>query len=248
MLNAWSMDQGPVHSIAWEVLRPTVVIAGSGIWTEVLARLLFRSGGSPIVVARPEVVLDEPVSIRPSAVVAGPPLPPAELVRIAAMVRDRVPGASMIVALDDHAPADLANDLRVVGAVAIALDEDLRQLSASVGRAAGLHIRYSQRGILLAPVLLRSGHALHAAIASDVSEGGLGIEGADPSLIRDVAEAQFHLPGMPAPITVSTKLAWVGDGSGTRVRAGIRFVDLDPLDLVAIRTYQGECAHATESP
>ena len=241
--------QDPGHSMAWGVLRPTVVIAGAGIWAEVLARLVFRAGGSAITVDRPDVLIADPIALRPSAIVVGAPLAPSELIRIAVMVRDRAPGTMVIAALDENTPADLADDLRTVGAAAIPIEEDLRQLSAWVARVAGLHIRDAHRGILLAPVLLRSGHVLHAAIASDISEGGLGIEGADPLLIGEVAEAQFHLPGMHAPITVATEAAWVGEASGSRVRAGIRFKDLDPLDRAAIRAYQGEPNYpTTEDP
>jgi len=244
--NFWGMEQ-PGHSIAWGVLRPTVVIVGSGIWTEVLARLVFRAGGSAITVDRPDSLVDEPVALRPAAVVIGAPLDPAELVRITAHVRECSPQTLVIAALDESAPPDLAGDLRVVGAAAMPIDDDLRALSAWVARVAGLHIRDSHRGILLAPVLLRSGHSLHAAIASDISEGGLGIEGADPALIGDVAEAQFHLPGMQAPITVAIEVAWVGDVSGSRVRAGVRFRDLDPVDRAAIRMYHGDPDYPTVS-
>lgn len=246
VLNGRCMEQqSPGHSMAWGVLRPTVVIVGSGIWSEVLARLVFRAGGSAITVDRPDGLIADPVALRPAAIIVGSPLLPSELVRIAVMVRDRAPGTLVIAALDEKAPADLADDLRTVGAAAIPIEEDLRQLSEWVARAAGLHIRDAHRGILLAPVLMRSGHVLHAAIASDISEGGLGIEGADPTLIGDVAEAQFHLPGMHAPITVATEVAWVGEAIGSRVRAGIRFKDLDPLDRAAIRAYQDEPAYPT---
>lgn len=236
------MEQG--HSIAWQVLRPTVVIAGSGIWTEVLSRLVFRSGGSPIVVTRPDDLFGEKLYLRPSAMIVGAPLSPAELVRITALVRDRAPTTPLMIALDDDSPEDLAGDLAVLGAVTMSVDEDFRPLTNWVGHVTGLHMRDSHRGILLAPVLLRSGHNLHAAIASDVSEGGLGIEGADPALIGDVAEAQFHLPGMSAPITVAAEVAWVSEAGGTRVRAGVRFVDLDPVDRAAIRTYHRQATDA----
>jgi hypothetical protein len=226
-------------AVAWEALRPVVVIAGSGIWTEVLARLVFRSGGSAVQVTRPDDLFGDNVSLRPAVVVIGAPLAPAELIRITAMVRDRAPETAVLAALQEDAPGELAADLGVVGAVAVNVDEDLRQVTSCVGRLAGLRIRHSHRGILVAPVLLRSGHTLHAAIASDVSEGGLGIEAADPSLVRNVAEAQFHLPGMSEPITAAAEIAWIQDPVQGRVRAGLRFLDLDPIDRANIRNYKG---------
>lgn len=91
----------------------------------------------------------------------------------------------------------------------------------------------------MAPVLLRTGNTLHAAIASDVSEGGLGIESVEASLVSGIVEAQFHLPGVLSPITVATEVAWVEATSRTRVRVGLRFVDIDAVDVAAIRAYQG---------
>lgn len=231
------MDVG--GAVAWEAIRPVVVIAGAGIWTEVLARLVFRSGGSAVQVTRPDDLFSEGVSLRPAVVVVGPPLAPVELIRITALVRERAPGTAIIAALDDQTPAELVEDLGIVGAATVPLDEDLRQVSAWVGRCAGLRIRHSYRGMLVAPVLLRSGHTLHAAIAADVSEGGLGIEGADPSLIAEVAEVQFHLPGMLEPVTAAAETAWTRPTPNGRARAGIRFCDLDPVDREHIRAYQG---------
>lgn len=221
---------------AWEALRPTVVIAGAGIWTEVLARLVFRSGGSAIVVARPEDLYG--VS-RPACVVIGAPLSPSELVRATVMVRDRSPLTPVIAALDGCTPPELAADLGILGAAAIPLDADAHRVANWVARYAGLNIRVSHRGILMAPVLLRSGTVLHAAIASDVSEGGLGVECVEAALASAVEEAQFHLPGIASPLTVATEVAWIEATDRARVRLGLRFVGLDGIDLGAIRAYLG---------
>lgn len=240
-----AMDVG--GATAWEAMRPVVLISGAGMWTEVLSRLVFRSGGSAIVVTRPDGLFGDDVGLCPAVVVAGAPLAPSELVRITAMVRERAPGTPVIAALDEDATPELAADLGILGAAAVSLDEDLRQLTVWIGRLAGLRIRHSHRGILVAPVLLRSEHTLHAAIAADVSEGGLGIEAADPSLIANVGEAQFHLPGMSTPITVATEVAWVEPGTRSRMRAGLRFLDLDPIDRAAIRTYHGASGFQTDA-
>lgn len=238
------MDVG--EAVAWEAIRPVVVIAGGGIWTEVLSRLVFHSGGSAVLVTRPDELFGNDVALRPEVVVIGSPLPPKELIRITALVRELSPGTPVVAALDAASPQDLAADLGVLGAAPVAIDEDLRELTAWVGRCAGLRIRHSHRGILIAPVLLRTGHTLHAAIAADVSEGGLRIEGADPSLIADVAEVQFHLPGMSAPITAAAEIAWIEEGAQDRVRAGIRFLDLDPIDRACLRAFMGNDGFETD--
>lgn len=230
------MDDEPQ---AWEVMRPLVAIAGRGIWTEVLARLVHRSGGATLRIESAAEAADGNAVARASVVVAGPPYAPAELVSLCAALRDRG-GPPVIVAMDDTLPAGLARDLAVVGAAAaVSLDDDLRELTTSIANAAGFPLRRSHRGVLLSPVLLRSGHVLHTALAADISEGGLGIEDADATLVRDVAEAQFHLPGDSDPITVGAEAAWVEEGKTARVRAGIRFRDLDPLQRAAIRRYRG---------
>lgn len=235
---------GQKHPIAFEALRPTVVLAGSGIWTEVLARLVFRSGGSALVVSG---VDDLAGLTRAACVVLGAPLPPADMIRATAIVRERLPLTPVIAALDDSAArSELASDLGIVGAAALPIDAELYQVSSWIGRYAGLNIRHTHRGILMAPVLLRSGNTLHAAIASDVSEGGLGVESVEASFAANVEEAQFHLPGVATPITVATEVVWVEATDRTRVRAGLRFVDLDPVDLAAIRAYHG-AAEAEES-
>lgn len=232
-------------AVAWEVTRPIVVIGGSGIWTEVLSRLVFRTGGTALVVEEADRLAIAEEIDHPSAIVLGPPFSPRELVRLTSIARERW-DRPVVTVLEPDAPADLPGDLSLVGAASVVpLDDDLRALCASINTLAGVPIRHSQRGLLLAPVLLRSGHTLHAAIAVDVSEGGIGIEGADPLLVRSAAEAQFHLPGNTSPITVAVEPAWVEEGRNHRVRAGLRFRDLDLLDRMAIRDYQ---EGATERP
>lgn len=234
--SVFTKAMGQKRPEAWEALRPTVALAGEGMWTEVLARLVFRSGGSAVVVS----TVDDLASIsHASCVVVGSPLSPADLIRATASVRQRMPLTPVIAAIQEGDPPELAADLLVVGAAAVPVDPDMHQIASWVGRYAGLNIRHTHRGILVAPVLLRSGNTLHAAIASDVSEGGLGIESVEPALAGEVEEAQFHLPGTPTPITVATRVVWVETGDLSRVRAGLRFLDLDPVDRAAIRAYQG---------
>ena len=225
------------EAVAWEVTRPVVLIGGAGIWTEVLARLVFRTGGTALVVDDPKSLVESDELARPSAIVIGPPFSPRELVRLTSVLRERW-GQPVVAVLDESAPADLPTDLECVGAAsAVPLEDDLRSLCASIGKHAGVPVRHSHRGLVLAPLLLRSGHTLHAAIVVDVSEGGIGVEGADPLLVRSAAEAQFHLPGATSPITVAVEPAWIDDGRNLRIRAGLRFRDLDPLDRATIRAY-----------
>ena len=93
--------------------------------------------------------------------------------------------------------------------------------------------RKSQRVELAAKVQTQSTGFSFLAAAGDVGEGGMLIFTANPSPLGEEVRLEFTLPGSPE--TISTGAVVVRVVPGTSM--GVRFNDLDPDALAAIRRF-----------
>lgn len=210
-----------------------VVIAGAGLWCDALARVASRRGGRAHVARDANELAAILRDVRPSVTVAGPSFDDAALVRAVVKVRDEAPKAPVLVGVARGSRA--RSDLVAIGATAVfALPSELPALGTRMLEMAGLR-RVHRRVPLLAPVLCRTGRVLHAAIAFDLAEGGIGLEAVSREHGCGIAEVEFTLPS-GATIVAAGEVAWV-DHTDTRPRAGLRFTDVDDDSLERIRDH-----------
>ncbi len=208
-----------------------VMIAGRGLWSDAIARVVSRRGGRAVFVREAEELASALRERKPAALAVGPPFDDAEIVRAIVMAREEA-GTPVIAAL--KAKSEAARDLLAIGAAGVfTLPSDLPGLGAELMRAAGLR-RVHSRAPLLAPVLCRTGRTLHAAIAFDVGEGGIGLEAVARDHGHGIAEVEFSLRG--TTIVAAGEIAWLDDAD-SRARAGLRFTDVDDSSRERIRAH-----------
>lgn len=83
--------------------------------------------------------------------------------------------------------------------------------------------RKHQRALLHTWVDLSSDNGWCRSRVTDVSMGGLGIEGLPPR--GPSVTSEFPLPGIRLPVELAAEVVWTDGASG---RSGLRFVDPDP--------------------
>lgn len=217
---------------------PGVMVAGSGLWADALTRVVHRGGGRLIEVRGPDEVVMVMRRDKPSAVVFGPPIPPADLILVVGTVRSTSDLAKIPVFIGlSRADPSLEEELTFLGASGVVvLPGSLSKLSSDVIAGAGLNTRSFRRAPLAAPVRIQTTGSVLDAFALDLSEGGLGLTQVPSKPPIENLRVEFALPGDDVPVHAATQLAWTrADGDSFRV--GIRFTALDENDRVRIRRY-----------
>lgn len=218
--------------------EPGVLIAGSGLWADALTRVVYRGGGKLVEARGPQEVVEVIRRDKPAVAVFGSPIPDHELLLVVGTVR-ATPGVGNLPIFVGIPRADgrLQEELKALGATTVfILPGALSKLSTDVIAAAGLNTRSHRRAPLAAPVRIQTSGAILDALASDLSEGGLGLTHVRSKPPVENLRVEFVLPGEPNPVRAATQLAW-SRPDGENYRVGVRFTALDEADRARIRRY-----------
>ena len=213
-----------------------VMIAGSGLWADALARVVTRGGGTLLYGRSPEESLAVISAYRPSAVAAGPPFTETSLIDFCTQARKASPGSTILAAVN-RADAVLRAALEQAGVSRVCIVPSAAgDLAVGVVNVAGLTTRVHRRVpfTAIATVVTRDGR-LRGRIR-DLSEGGLCLERVAERVMRGPARIEFELPNQTRPVATESEVVWSGRDE-TGHRAGIRFAGLSDADRDRIRGF-----------
>lgn len=208
---------------AWSTGPGSVVIVGSGLWTEALSRVVTRGGGSLVICQDPKEALAKIAERKPPAVIAGPPVHGDDLVELFAAARASSPRSTLFAALD-AADDEFRPTFQAIGvAKMFSIPKQLGELAVAIVTAATLNTRTHPRVPIAGGASVITHDRRVSAITRDVSEGGLCLDGIEARIARGPAQVEFSLPGAPGRVAASGQVVWVAGGGDTAFRAGVRF-------------------------
>ncbi len=220
-----------------------VLLCGHGLWIEALASVVHAGKGHVVVEADPAKVFERALAERAAAVVLGAPLTNEQLLGACSVLRERLAGLPVLVALPRSEPGFQAVLRRMGATKAVALPLGFAEISADVTHHAKLSRRLFARVPLESAVWLKENdHSVFGAYATDLSEGGLGVHKVTGAPPRSDVRVEFSLPGESDLLSIHSEVAWLKE-TDSGLRAGVRFTTLDERDRMRIRSFV-ECAWA----
>jgi DNA-binding response OmpR family regulator len=216
-----------------------VLVAGAGLWSEALARVLETSGGKLVEVQSRPDVMREARRLKPPVIVIGSGLM-GEALKDACEEIHADPALStcaMVVALQDTSPFKPGELLDAGATRVLLIPTELGELSTTVTRLAGLSRRIYRRAPLTTAVRLAGTGEVLVGSATDLSEGGLGVKGIATRPFLEAMQVEFALPGEEAPLIAVSEIVWTRPEDDKTHRAGVRFTRIDDQQLARVRAY-----------